>query len=68
MSEYPTDTNVGEQEVTQSSETGEKEMTPQRLRQSEGIIKPNPKYTSTTIIKDDVKEPETYEEAAHNTA
>ena len=67
MSKYPSDIDVGEKEVTKPSEPGEKEMAPQRLRQSEGIIKPNPKYTNTNIIEDDVKEPETYEEAPHNT-
>ena len=32
VSRDPSDTNVGEQEVSQSSELGEEEMTPQQLR------------------------------------
>ena len=53
--------------MTQPSEPSEKEMAPQQLRRSERIQKPNPKYVNTTIIEDEIKEPETYE-ASQNTA
>ena len=44
MHEYPSDTDVGEQEVTQPSEHGKKEKASQRLRRPETIQKSNPKY------------------------
>ena len=59
--EDPSDTDVGEQEMTQPSEPSEKIMAPQQLRRSERIQKPNPKDINTTIIEDKVKEQETYE-------
>ena len=64
----PSSTKVGEQEVTQSSELSKNEMTPQQLRRSERIQKSNSKYVNTAITEDEVKEPETYEEASHNMA
>ena len=60
----PSDTDVGEQEVTRSSEPSEKKTTPQQLRWSERIQKPNKKYVNTAIIKDEVKEPERYEKVS----
>ena len=66
--EDSSDTSIGEQEVTQPSEPSENEMTPQQLKRSERIQKPNPKYANITIIEDEVKEPETYVEASQNTA
>ena len=66
--EDSSDTSVGEQEVTQPSELSENEMTPQQLKRSERIQKPNPKYVDIVIIEDEVKEPETYVEASQNTA
>ena len=68
MSKYPSDTNVGEQGVTQSSEPSEKEMTPQRLRWLERIHKPNPKYVQYNYFRRQSKELETYKEASRNTA
>ena len=55
MSEDRSDTNVGEQEVTQSSELDEKEIAPQQLRQVEKLLKPNLKYVNTTIIEEELK-------------
>ena len=43
-------------------------MTPQQLRQLERFLKPNPKYTNTTIIEEKVQEPKTYEETSQNSA
>ena len=60
------DTNVSEQEVTQSRELGERKMTPQQLRQLEIILKPNPEYANA--LEDEVNEPEIYEEASQNSA
>lgn len=60
----PSDTNVGEKEVTQSSELGEKEKAPRQLRQPERIQKSNPKYVNTTIIEDEVEELKTYKEVS----
>ena len=59
------DINVSEQEVTQSREL-EKKMTPQQLRQSEIIQKPNLEYVN--VVEDEVNEPEAYEEASQNSA
>ena len=66
MLEDLSDTNVIEQEVTQSCEHGVKEMAPQQLRQSEIIQKSNPEYANVAIIEDGVNEPETYEEVSQN--
>ena len=44
------------------------EMTPQQLKRSERIQKPNPKYVDIAIIEDEVKELETYVETSQNTA
>ena len=62
------DIDVDEQEVTQPSEPDEKERTPQQLRHSEIIQKPNPEYANEVIIQDKVKELETYGETSPNTA
>ena len=57
MPEDSSDTSVGEQEVTQPSEPSENETTPQQLRHSEIILKPNPEYANT--VEDEVNELET---------
>ena len=48
---YPSDTDVGEKEVTQLREHGEKEKAPQRLRRSERIQKPNPMYVNNVTTR-----------------
>nr|KAJ0189210.1 hypothetical protein LSAT_V11C800391990 [Lactuca sativa] len=64
----PSDTDVIEQEVTQTSNVDERETPPPQLRRTERIRKPNPKYANSAILEDGVKEPETYEEAIKNKA
>ena len=61
------ETNICEQEVTQSRELGEKKMTPQQLRQLERFQKPNSEYVSVVIVEFGVNEPDTYEEPSQNT-
>ena len=68
VSEYPSDTDVGEQEVTQTSEPNGKEIAPQQLRQLEIIQKSNPEYANATIIEDKVYELEICEEVSQNLA
>ena len=68
VSEYPSDTDVGEQGVTQPSEPSEKEIAPQQLRQSKIIQKSNPEYANATIVEDRVYDPETYEKASQNSS
>lgn len=66
--EDTSDTDVIEQEVTQTSDAGEREPPPPQLRRTERIRKPNPKYANAAILEDGVKESETYEEAVKNKA
>ena len=54
--EDPSDIDVDEQEVTQSSEFDEMETTYQQLRRSKGIQKPNPKYVNAAIVEDRINE------------
>ena len=63
MPKDPSDTDVGEHEVTQSSEPSEKQMTPQQLW-LEKIQNPNPKFANAS----EAKEPKTYKEVSQNTA
>ena len=64
----PSNVDVTEQEETQSCEAGKEETPPPQLRRSNRIPRPNPKYANTAILEDNVKEPETYEEASQNKA
>ena len=50
--ENPSDIDIGEQEVIQPSELNENKTTPQQLRRSERIWKPNSKYAKANIIED----------------
>ena len=50
----PSNTNDGEQEMTQLSEPSENEMTPQQLRWSEIILKPNLEYVNA--VEDEINE------------
>lgn len=59
----PSDIDVDEQEVTQSSESDTNETTHQQLRRSNRIRRPNPKYANAAMVEDEVNELETYEEA-----
>ena len=68
VSEYPSDIDVGEQRVTQPSESGVKAIAPQQLRQSEIIQKSNLEYANATIVEDEVHAPETCEKASLNSA
>ena len=64
----PSDVDVGERDATQPSEAGESETPPPQPRRSERILKPNPKYANAVTVEDNIKEPETYEEASHDSA
>ncbi|KAI3495391.1 hypothetical protein L1887_37728 [Cichorium endivia] len=68
VSEDQSDTDDSEQEVTKPCEGAEKEIPPTQLIRTERIPKPNLKYINATILDDNVKEPETYEEASQNKA
>ena len=64
--EDSSDTSVGEQEVTQPSESSEKQMAPQQLRQLEIIQKPSLKYANATLVEDRVNKLEIYEDVSQN--
>ena len=68
VSEDSSDIDVDEEEMTQSSESVEKETSHQQIRRSKRIQKPNLKYATAAIVEDRVNESETYEEASQNTA